>query len=118
MSLPPSSGRRNPKPLASKYVTTLPLCSPVGASPVASPVAAAGVAGRLVLSPTPCFTNWRSASDQFAGGLFSDGILRSGLRLRASSNNRFWLAFNESVLEILPLRRSGRDGLLLARALL
>jgi len=26
--------------------------------------------------------------------------LRSGLRLRASSNNRFWLAFNESVLEI------------------
>src|ERR1039457_7429833 len=84
-------------------------------------MAAAGVAGRLVLSPTPCFTNWRSASDQFAGGLFSDGILRSGLRLRASSNNRFWLAFNESVLEIPCVtpwraRRSSSCGFLFFQA--
>src|ERR1039457_7229295 len=61
----------------------------------------------------------RSSSVSSCAGLESVGTLRFGLRLRASSNNRFWSAFNESVLEG-PLRRDRgcRRGLLSAGALL
>src|SRR5258706_10566295 len=119
MSRPPSSGRRKPKPLASKCVTTLPACSPVGASPLASPASAAAWAGRLDLSPTPCLIKARSASDQADGDGISTGIFSSGLRFRASSNNLFWRAFNENILENQCCsRRQRRDGLLPAGALL
>ena len=63
----------------------------------ASPLSAAGLAGRLVLSPTPCLIKARSASVHSVAGFVSAGILRSGLRFRASSNNRFWRAFNRKV---------------------
>src|SRR5690349_2708094 len=93
MSLPPSSGLRKPKPLASKYVTTAPDCSPVGASEDDSPDSEEACAGLLLLSPTPCLIRARSASVHSVDDGVSVGILRSGLRFRASSNILFWRAF-------------------------
>ena len=65
----------------------------------ARPVDPEACGGLLVLSPTPCLIRARSASDQSAGGWLSAGILRSGLRFRASSNILFWRAFKRIILD-------------------
>ena len=75
--------------IASVSIAAFAIAPVLGGESIHRPEAWAGVAGRLLLSPTPCLIKARSASDQSFGGAVSAGILRSGLRLRASSNNRF-----------------------------
>src|ERR1017187_8077501 len=70
-----------------------PSISPAGSSDEPSPPSPPMDAGRLLLSPTPCFNSARSSSVSSPGAEASLGIFRLGFLLRASSNSRFCRAF-------------------------
>src|SRR5580698_10607697 len=79
-SFPPFSGRIKPNPLSSKYLTMEPVCSPEVHDPPPSPVAVGcPEEGRVLLSPTPCFSRAMSSSvNSLLLAVRSVGILRLG----------------------------------------
>src|SRR5271165_2217965 len=89
-----------------------PSISPVGSSDEPSPPSPPIDAGRLLLSPTPCFRRARSSSVSSVGAAASLGIFRLGFLLRASSNSLFCRAFKFGLplYCLLMLLRHDRHG--------
>jgi len=112
MSRPPSSGRRKPEPLGFEigdHAARLFASRRLGSGFL--PLSPEACEGRLLLSPTALLDQRQVGFAPVRGG-GSVGILRPGLRFRASSNNRFCFAFKISSRMSMPALRSGRRGLL------
>src|ERR1700722_11471668 len=93
-----------------------PIISPAGSSDEPSAPSPPIEAGRLLLSPPPCFSSARSSSVSSDGAEASLGIFRLGFLLRASSNSRFFLAFKFSSSSLLLRRDRHGDDLRLPRS--